>query len=235
MGAVHFDTSKKYPTLSQPWPSNPLILYAGETYCFVWYKTDFGSDTVYFNVGAQSSSTNNGVSLWYGEWNRGGWKASDGGTASNIVGSLGGLFTTSTYSPYLYLTPTSSSITMSCPDLGIFTPLCDGLVWMFVHDQAEVLLWKNQINTMAGKVPFGYLTLLSNEVNTWAPTSTEQHLTFDYWVPAMPSLPTTTMDVSQAYLDVPESLRTFANTWLVRILWLGFLAYLVARALSFKE
>lgn len=67
--------------------------------------------------------------------------------------------------PYYYIPPlpvSSSSITLVCPDFGVFTPLCDGLVWAFVPERGyiDTAVSTTRAN-FATKVPWGWWSQVS--------------------------------------------------------------------------
>lgn len=108
-------------------------------------------------------------------------------------------------------------------------------IWFFMPREEKIEAWKNEIVSIGYKMPWGYLLLLNDDIGTWNIGNTTTHLTFDFSVPSMPSLATTTFDVTQYYLDVPQEARDFSRLWFVRIIWAEFLIYIIIRALSFKE
>lgn len=108
-------------------------------------------------------------------------------------------------------------------------------IWLFMPREEKIEAWKDETVSIGYKMPWGYLLLLNDDIEDWNIGNTTTHLTFDFSVPSMPSLATTTLDVTQYYLDVPQEARDFSRVWFVRIIWAEFLIYVIIRALSFKE
>jgi hypothetical protein len=137
---------------------------------------------------------------------------------------------------YLGSMPVSpTSTTYTCPNFGIMTPLCDAFVWLFWPNAEDMAEFQAQINIINGKVPFGYLYLIRDNVDAWSTTSSSEHLAFQFWIPGESGFATTTLDITQAYEDLPEVIKDFNVIWLERIMWAMFMVYLIGLALAFKN
>lgn len=75
----------------------------------------------------------------------------------------------------------SSSITLICPDFGIFTPLCDGVLWFLVPNPTTVsTIFGGVYDTLNTKFPFSYLAGLSSALESASiATSTAPLLSID--------------------------------------------------------
>jgi len=115
-----------------------IDMYSGSSTCAA-----FGSPSQCgggFSGGVSVSST------WYGQFN---------------------MFAAGVPTGTLHLPVTSTSITLTCPDLGLFTPLCDLAVWLFIPDfsnfQGNVAVTKDLLIT---KFPFSYIAGIQNAITT---------------------------------------------------------------------
>lgn len=80
------------------------------------------------------------------------------------------------------LPPTSTSITEQCPDFGIFTPLCDAVVWFFVPNTDQLGAQTSYLYGLAQtKFPFSYILSVHSALtdNSAPATTTELTVSID--------------------------------------------------------
>lgn len=89
----------------------------------------------------------------------------------------------STIGLVLGLGPTSTSITVECPDFGIFTPICDAVIWFFVPNPVTIAgQVSSTISTIKTKFPFSYINSVSDAFRTSAAetSSTTYAISLDF-------------------------------------------------------
>jgi len=80
------------------------------------------------------------------------------------------------------LSATSTSITAHCPDFGLFTPLCDGILWFVVPNTTLISTQANATKGLiASKFPFSYVASLNTAMSSasQAATGTAPLMTID--------------------------------------------------------
>jgi hypothetical protein len=116
-------------------------------------------------------------------------------------------------------------------DFGWWSPVVDLASYLFCPTPLLIRQWQDLKDGIVTRVPLGYFFDIRDEVYTWN-AATTSHLTMPYWWPGHPEVATSTLDITQAYLDVPQAARDLGNTSLTLLAW-GILAiYLVVRALT---
>jgi len=82
------------------------------------------------------------------------------------------------------LPPTSTSITTQCPDFGLFTPLCDAVVWFFVPDTSQLAEQTSYLYGLAQtKFPFSYVLSVHAALTDNSEPATTTELTVSIELP----------------------------------------------------
>lgn len=207
----------------------------------------------------QSATTNTGIFIYKSEnytnesttstwWNRGihtYHRTSPPGTTwtaetQPLWGKIYGETTTTGYIlanlPWLTIsnTSTNASFWQFCDagqDFGWWQPLISGLVYLVCPDPSFLQQFTIKKDILLTKMPFGYFTYTKNLIDSQTSASTV-HFSLSFAAPSG-TTGTATIDLTQAYLDVPIDIRNFTNTWISRIAWLALLIYLVLRVIYF--
>lgn len=117
-------------------------------------------------------------------------------------------------------------------DYGIFgNAIINTLLFLFWPNCQLQAQWKALINNLQQSIPLGYFFIIRDEIYTWN-AATTTHLTMPYWWPGHPEVATSTLDITQAYLDVPQAARDLGNTSLSLLAWGTLAIYLIIRALT---
>lgn len=116
-------------------------------------------------------------------------------------------------------------------DFGWWQPLISGLVYLACPDQSVVSKFNTNWLSLMTRIPIGYFTSVKTIFDSQTSASTV-HFTLSFR-PPYNTLATSSIDLTQSYLDVPLDIRNFAKTWVSRIAWLALLIYLVVRAIYF--
>ena len=180
-----------------------------------------------YQTSRRLSSEYAGTKYWYNLPISGGW-VSDANKeyGFKILGMAG-----SAYQSPAMATTTCDVMAGTYGEIGRWT--CGSLLWAFVPPPETSQEWQNKREDMAKRVPFGYLYAFQPYLTQWTGYTTSTHLIFNFWVPNHPEFATGTLDVTQAYLDAPQTMRDFARVWLIRIVWFEFFIYLLLRARGF--
>lgn len=99
--------------------------------------------------------------------------------------------------------------------------------YLFMIPQTSINRWKSQSVHLAQKAPWGYVYYILDEAESWNTTSTD--LVFATTLSANNYSPTTTisMNFTEAYEAIPETIRNWGRYWLQQIMWLFFIVYVV--------
>jgi len=159
-------------------------LTAGRTYTITFYRSHTTGSTGNAWIAGLNSTTTTGDGMWI--YSSGSWSYSPNNSLrfdlvgfGNIQIDTGQFINQSNYG----LSTTSSSITATCPDFGIFTPLCDGVLWFFVPNMSQMSNQLASTKTLINsKFPFSYIASLQSAITTAnsETSSTDMTLTLHY-------------------------------------------------------
>jgi len=109
----------------------------------------------------------------------------------------------------------------------------DAISYLFEPPATVLDAWKAKQTTIAGKVPWGYYTLIKTQIQTFN-TSTATDLVFEFPGP-FSGAATATMNITDQFAAVPANVRSWSETGFIGLVWISFLGYVWWRALHFNE
>jgi hypothetical protein len=139
------------------------------------------------------------------------------------------------------LPPTSTSITTACPDLGLFTPLCDGVIWFFVPDTSTLgTTVSTTVGLFTSRFPFSYIYSLNDAIQQGITTTTQTALSIS-WDPD--GVTSTLPQIGAGFSPITISFAT--STWMDHAggvtlwhtfrYWLGIMMYIGTAASIFDS
>jgi hypothetical protein len=143
---------------------------------------------------------------------------------------LNGSYTLSV--PYYYIPPlpaSSSSITLVCPDFGIFTPVCDGLVWAFAPSMSYIGQSASTTRAnFATKIPWGWWSQVVDGFGSVSSTDSQTSTAFTIQIPAFIGQATSSIsifDFTDIQTYIPATLLALLRTIGGIALWALFGAW----------
>jgi hypothetical protein len=106
--------------------------------------------------------------------------------------------------------------------------------YLFIPARDSVCSLLDSYDDFSTRGMIGYVRIIREQSEVWTSIDpSEQHITFDLYLPGHPELATSTVDLTETYLQIPEIVRDFGMNSMKLLLWCGFFIYLVVRAFKF--